>query len=248
MAVKRINQLIPVVKASKPKNEKFMGDVFKAMQKNTLLLGLSKTYRSKSEDGDKLPSETQKVQLRIPEVLVDIRKSIVETVNVVASLDNSNCTAKADIEVDGRVIAKDVPATHLLWLEKRLSEWAGFIQQLPTLDVTETWHWDAAQNCYATEPVETIRQKKVEEINVIQGTLTKEHPAQVAKSVKDVLEGYWTTVKFSGALQATDVKALADRLEKLQRAVRIARQDANSLPVVELNIGSTIVGYLFDGK
>lgn len=39
--------------------------------------------------------------------------------DVVATQDFANCQAKADVMVEGRVLIKDAPVTHLLFLEKQ---------------------------------------------------------------------------------------------------------------------------------
>jgi hypothetical protein len=42
--------------------------------------------------------------------------------------------AKADIKVGDAVIARDVPVTYLIWLEKQLVEMATVVGKLPVLD------------------------------------------------------------------------------------------------------------------
>ena len=41
---------------------------------------------------------------------------------------------------------------------------------------------------------------------------TQQHPAQVQVYMEDVPEGDWTTVKFSGALPASRVRTLLERV------------------------------------
>ena len=49
--------------------------------------------------------------------------------------------------------------------------------------------------------------------------------------------GYWTTVKFSGALPARRVNELLDRIERLQQAVKFAREEANAAEVADQRAG-----------
>ncbi len=58
--------------------------------------------------------------------------------------------------------------------------------------------------------------------------------------------GYWRTVKYSGALPARKVAALLERVEKLQRAVKFAREEANAVEVKQQKVGAALFGYLFD--
>ncbi len=53
---------------------------------------------------------------------------------------------------------------------------------------------------------------------------TDKHPAQVGVYYEDVAVGFWRTVKFSGALPAKRVGELLERVEKLQQAVKFARE------------------------
>jgi len=240
---KKLNQLIAIEKSFKSEAGSVLTEIYQSVQKPPLFTGIAKTYRPKNEDGDKLPSEGTKVQLRVKELIAEVNRSQTELFNAVGAKDRTNCVAKASVVVDGQVLVKDVPATHLLWLEKQVLDLKTFISKLPLLDPTETWAWDANQNCYATPPVETVRTKKVEDYKVVVQA-TKEHPAQIAKVTNDQLEGYWTTVKFSGAMPAQEQKELLERVEKLQRAIKTAREEANLEPVQPLDSGS-VLEYVF---
>ncbi len=62
---------------------------------------------------------------------------------------------------------------------------------------------------------------------------------------EDVTVGYWRTVKFSGALPAQRVNELLERVERLQEAVKFAREEANNLEVEEIKVGERFFKYLF---
>jgi hypothetical protein len=51
--------------------------------------------------------------------------------------------------------------------------------------------------------------------------------------------------KFSGALPAQRVNELLDRVEKLQQAVKYAREEANNIEAEEPKVGERIFNYLF---
>lgn len=57
--------------------------------------------------------------------------------------------------------------------------------------------------------------------------------------------GYWTTVKFSGALPAKRVNEILERVAALQTAVKFAREEANNADAVDQRIGAAVFGYLF---
>ena len=62
---------------------------------------------------------------------------------------------------------------------------------------------------------------------------------------EDIAVGYWTTVKFSGALPARRVNELLDRVAKLRTAVKFAREEANATEVQDKRVGAAVFGYLF---
>jgi hypothetical protein len=87
------------------------------------------------------------------------------------------------------------------------------------------------------------------------GTLVLGHSPQPVKIVKstttqvevyyeDVPVGYWSTTKFSGALPARRVHELTTRVERLQAAVKFAREEANSMAVTDQRVGDAFFGYL----
>jgi hypothetical protein len=89
-----------------------------------------------------------------------------------------------------------------------------------------------------------VRTKKVPR-NHVKAEATEKHPAQVEVYHEDVVVGYWRTVKFSGALPAQRVNELLERVEKLQAAVKFAREDANGTEVTDQKPGKKVFDYLF---
>ena len=106
--------------------------------------------------------------------------------------------------------------TYLLFLEKQLTDLHTFVKKLPVLDAAEAWAFDEATDAYSTAPTQTTRTKKVPR-NHVKAEATEKHPAQVEVYFEDVLVGYWTTVKFSGALPQARSTSCKARVEKLQR-------------------------------
>jgi hypothetical protein len=60
-----------------------------------------------------------------------------------------------------------------------------------------------------------------------------------------VTVGYWRTVKFSGALPAKRVNELLEKVEKVQQAVKFAREEANGVEVTDATAGEKVLGYIF---
>lgn len=240
----KLNQIIAVEKGVKSRSFQDLTEAHHAVQKPALLSGISRTYQAKDEEGEQLPPESTKVQTRAEDVLRQIGTTLTKLFDVTATKDATNCVARADVVVDDRVLLSDVPVTYLLFLEKQLTDLHTFVKKLPVLDAAESWVFSDSADCWSTEPVRTIRTKKVPR-NHVKAEATEKHPAQVEVYYEDVAVGYWTTVKFSGALPAKRVSTLLERVEKLQQAVKFAREEANNAEAVDQRVGDRVFGYLF---
>ncbi|GAA1368198.1 MULTISPECIES: hypothetical protein [Catellatospora] len=240
----KLNQIIAVEKGIKSRSFQDLTEAHHAVQKPALLSGISRTYQAKDEEGEQLPPESTKVQTRAEDVLRQIGTTLTRLFDVTATKDATNCVARADVTVDDRVLLSDVPVTYLLFLEKQLTDLHTFVKKLPVLDAAESWVFSDSADCWSTEPVRTIRTKKVPR-NHVKAEATEKHPAQVEVYYEDIAVGYWTTVKFSGALPAKRVSTLLERVEKLQQAVKFAREEANNAEAVDKHVGDRVFGYLF---
>jgi hypothetical protein len=239
----KLNQIIAVEKGVKSRSFAELTEAHHALQKPTLLSGISRTYRPKDEEGEQLPPEATKVQVKSEEVVRQTAAILTRLFDVTASKDWANCIAKANVVVEGRTILPDVPVSYLLFLEKQLTDLHTFIKKLPVLDASETWGFDASADCWATEPVQTLRTKKIPR-NHVKAEATEKHPAQVEVYYEDVTVGFWRTIKFSGAMPAKRVNELLERVEKLQAAVKFAREEANGIESSEQKIGEKVFEYL----
>jgi hypothetical protein len=242
--VAKLNQIIAVEKGIKAKSFADLTQAHHDVQKSPLLSGIARTYQSKDEEGEQLPPESTKVQVRAEDVITSTAATLTRLFDVTATKDWANCTAKADVKVDGRTLVKGAPVSYLLFLEKQLVDVHTFIKKLPVLDPSENWTTDDSTDAWRTEPVRTHRTKKVYRNHELTPA-TQQHPAQVQVYTEDVTVGYWTQVKFSGALPAKRVNDMLERVEKLQHAVKYAREEANSTEVTDVTVGGTVFGYLF---
>jgi hypothetical protein len=242
--VARLNQIIAVEKGVKSRSYAELTEAHHGMQKTVLLAGIARNYQPKDEDGEQYPPESTRVQVRTEDVLRQTAATLTRLFDVTATKDWANCVAKADVKVDGTTLLEGVPATYLLFLEKQLTDLHTFVGKLPALDASESWSFDQAADCWATEPVQTTKTKKIPR-NHVNAEATEKHPAQVEVYYEDVVVGHWKTVKFSGALPAKRIKELLDRVDKLQQAVKYAREEANNTEVTDQHLGDRVFGYLF---
>jgi hypothetical protein len=202
-------------------------------------------------DGENKQPETKEqsdIQSTIRKEAVWIAKIIVKSIDASYSIDIANTQAKADIVLEnGEVIAKDVPATALLQLEKRVKEVQEFLKAIPTLDPAKGFAPDPAREAgiFKARDVSKTRTEKIEEFVTIVPA-TKEHPAQVAKINKDIKVGTILEQEWSALITPSEKADLLERGEMLFRAVTQARSRANDqdIDVKSHKIGKTLLDYV----
>lgn len=240
----KLNQIVAVEKGVKSKTQKDITAVYHTIQKAPLLTGIARTYEPKDEEGDRLPSEQTLVQVKVEDVLEEATESLTRLFDVTLTKEVTNANAKADVKVNGQTLLADVPVTYLLFLEKQLTDVRTLVAALPVLDPSEVWTLDENTGAYVTQPSQTVKTKKVPK-NWVKAEATDKHPAQVEVFHEDVLVGYWTTRKFSGAIPATRKAEFLERVDALVNAVKFAREEANSIDVTDRHAGQAVFDYLF---
>jgi ribosomal protein L31E len=239
-----LSQCIAIEKDVKEKAAQALGHAQGQFGNGTLLSGIARTYTPKDEQGEQLPPESTRVRVKVKDELARVKVRLADLFDVTATKDYTNCVAKADVMVDGTALLKGVPATYLLFLEKQLGELAAFVKRIPTLDASEEWDYDQAQDCWATPPSETIRTKK-DKKSQIAFAGNEHHPPQFIVWDEDVPQGRWKTVKYSGAMTIREQNDISERIERLQRAVKFAREEANRSEAKQQVIGDTLLQYVF---
>ncbi len=241
----KLNQIIAVASGKKTQAEKTLTEIYQKLQKPELYSGLSRVYQPTDDDGETLPKEEKFPQLNVKDSVDAAKEALTELINTVATQDNANTKARADVKVDDVVILKDVPVTHLLFLEKQLIDIQTFISKLPTLDAAERWSFDNSVNQFVTPVTQTNRNVKRMR-NHVKAEATDKHPAQVDVYQEDVKVGTWNITKFSTAIQATKKAQLALKVKKLIESVKLAREEANSIEVTKVNYADNLLEFIFD--
>lgn len=173
-------------------------------------------------------------------------KHVIKYFDLIARKEATNQNAKADIVIDDVILINDIPATLLLGLESRLKKVREIYEAIPTLQPGVDWKHDnkRGKGIYVTsKPVENMKTEKQVTHKVLYEA-TKEHPAQIEKWNTDIAIGRITTTVWSGMLSPADKSVLLERTDTLIRAVKKARQRANTEKVVNLNIGKVLFDYI----
>lgn len=240
----KLNQIIAVEKGIKGRAEKELTEAHHGLKKADLVSGISKVYRPTSSDGEELPPQGNRVQVNVEDVLARTATILTELFDITATKDFANCSARADVEVDGKVLVPNAPVTYLLWLEKRLTLIHEFVKELPRLSESDTWVRDDQGGGWMTPEERTHRTKKIPQA-FVKAAATDKHPAQVDVVHEDVIVGWWHTVKRSGAVPAARVRQLLERVQRLQSAVKVARETANMSDAPKVETGKKVFDYLF---
>lgn len=241
----KLNAVVALEKGIKSQSYATISELHKMTQKPELFTGFMKAYHKRDEESEDLPSEHKKVQCTVSSVLRETQTALADLYAITARKEWSNCMATAPLRVDGVDLVTEAPVTFLLFLEKQLTDLRTFVDKLPVLDGNEDWHHDLLTGLYRTGAVQTHRTKKVQKALVLYPA-TPEHPAQTQLVTEDIVAGYWNTVKHSGAMPAPQKQAMAERVEKLLRAVKEAREAANGIEEVSVQaVGEAVLAYIF---
>ncbi len=238
------HQLIALAAARKASATRTLTDSYQTLAKVDPFVGLTRAYKPLTEEGEKFPPENRNVPTTVKALVNEVIAPLVDFYDLVAAQENTNTKARADVVIDGSVFLKSVPVGVLLFMEKQCVDLTTMISKMPTLDPSEQWNHDSATGVWATPPVETAKTKKIPR-NHVKAVATDKHPAQVEVYTEDIVQGYWSTIKRSGAVSADQKAEMLTAVRRLSEAVKTAREGANGTEVEELPIGEQILHYIF---
>lgn len=242
----KLNQIIAIEDGSKKNGYADLTKTHHVLQKPDLFSGFVATYAPHTEDPTlKQPDQRKVIQQNAPEIVKLAQTGLAETWNIVATKDIGNCAAKADVVVDGVILANQVPVTHLLFLEKQLNDLRTFIAKLPVLDPAKEWEYDSNKGMYQTKFHEQrIKTRKVHK-SLVKIEPGPHSPGQAEIITIDEPEGVWTQVDISTAYPQDTIRQMLDRVAKLSVAVKSAREEANSIEVTKASVAEKLLGFIF---
>ena len=203
-------------------------------------------------DGENQQSETREqsdIQTTVRKEIDWLKPIQLRAIDAACAIDIANTRAKADIVLeDGSTLVKEVPATALLQLEKRVKEVLEFAKAIPTLDPAKGFKQDPAreEGVYAAREVKKTSTAKRDKYITITPS-TPQHPAQIAKETVDERVGVILEQEWSALITPADKAKFLERGEDLLRAVSKARSRANGEeidPTVN-KIGGAMLDYIF---
>lgn len=244
----KLHEVLAVEKTLKGQADKTRTELGATFEKKQHLFG-SKiiTFKSNEEGKPPVTEEQSDLQTTVNKELAWLKPILARALDASYQIALGNMTAKADIVLEGgQVIAKDVPVTALLELEKRAGEVQNLVQQIKTLDPAKGFKLDPdkGDNIYVARDVTKTRTKKTQK-PLQMAKATDKHAEQVQLIAVDEPVGTIQEQEWSGLLTTADKADMIDRAEKLRRAIQQARARANQTEVADSKIGTQLLDYVF---
>ncbi|MFE0101224.1 hypothetical protein [Streptomyces sp. NPDC059009] len=239
----KLSQIVAVEKGLKSRTAAAVTKIYHDLQKPALFAGLSRKYTPVDDEGERFPPESTLVQQHVDDQLRSAASQLTKLFDVVATKEVGNTGTFADVVVDGVTVVDGAPVPLLLFLEKQLVDLRAIMVKAPTLDPSEAWQLDENAHGWRTEPVQTMRTRKVPR-TLVKYEATDKHPAQTEVYMVDEIVGHWAATKFSGALAPARRDVLVARIDALADAVKRAREEANGADVEQVRVGTAVFDYL----
>jgi hypothetical protein len=157
---------------------KVRADLLTTFEKKRHLFGEAiVTFKPDGEGAQAVTESQSMLQSTVAKELNWLAETLAKAYDSEATIDQANTLAKADIVLDGgTVLVKDVPATQLLQLDKRLGELLQLLSSVPTLDPAKGFQPDTSRGngVYQARLVRKRRTKK-EQVPLTLIAPTKEH-------------------------------------------------------------------------
>lgn len=243
---RKLFELLAVEKDLLNKTVESAKEILSRFSNQDNFLGITTHFAKLLEDQPNLQDEFKPLPGNVDSALDEYLNNAGQYIDVTIEKETANTTAFADVVLDGAIFLEKWSATALLNLESRLDELHKVYSAIPTLPDSEVWTFDSGKDSFVSGNRKQIRTAKVAKTIVLYDA-TKEHPAQVQLVSTDVPAYEVERVVYSGMVTVADKKKRIERIEKLQRAVKQARQRANTVETSENKISDKIFGYI-NGK
>lgn len=244
--VRKLFEVLAVEKDLMNQNAEALKKATARFANNENFLGFTRHFAKLLEDQPNLQDEKKDLPGVVDGELAEYLKSAGNYINITIEKENANTSAFADVVLNGETFLEHWSATALLNLEARLDELHKVFSAIPTLIEGERWTLDETRGYFVSDKRSQIRTIKTQKPIVLYEA-TKEHPAQVQLASLDVPSYEIEQVVYSGMLTISDKKARLERIEALQRAVKQARQRANTVETQPKEVAQKIFDFI-NGK
>lgn len=246
----KLHSLLCVEPDKKGTAEKILNETIVTFsKKQDHFTGQLRQYASVTDGDSELFDDEKKAMVTtVHDKLAYTETALIDLIDVLYQKEETNTRARADLVLNGQLIAKSVPATVLLNLENKFKAIRTMYQEIPTLAPEEEWALDPMlSKTYKSKPKVTYKTKKVTTPLVLYAA-TDKHPAQVKEVIEDVRQGSWTTTKWSGMISPLEKSEILARVDTLIQAVKCARVEANDEEAATCKIGQKLFDFINNGK
>lgn len=242
-----MHELLAVEKDVKRSEADAVKAFSKMSEAGALFQGMARTLsmfdeeRAKQENG----RETQEMQAVFGDEFGFAGKAVARAIDVELQKDITNCNATADIVVDGKVIAKAVPATFLLYAERKLEEFGKMLARMPIRSTEHKWEASTEhdEGIFLASQDPTFKTKKIFRFHVMVQP-TEYHPAQVKEWPEEDRVGKYETTIYTSLMSKNEKTLMQERCGKLLVAVKKARARANKTETSAATIGREFMAYI----
>lgn len=229
-------------------------DLANTFEKKRHLFEEKRSTFTPNGEGHQMKVEAQSdIQSTVKKELAWIKAHLAKAFDTSYQIAETNTLARADVLLEdeaGTILLKNIPATALLELEKRVAELHELLKAVPTLDPAKGFRADAdrGEGIYVAREVIKTRTQKTPKV-IVKYDATKEHPAQTELLTVDEPVGTLTEQEWSALITPAEKAALLDRAEALIRSLKRARSRANDTEVdTSQKIAAKLLGYVLEGK
>ena len=232
-AIKLVAELLSVFKNKE--------NLFRGKSRKLSLFDKSSENTLEVEALEAKDSIATKVETTVPDSLNYLGGILADYWDVMFQKEASNQIAKADIIIEGQVLATGVPVTFLLSMESRLKDLRPVLESIPTLAPSIAWSKDELMGefIYVSNETTNVKTREDTEYRIV-APATEKHPAQVVPVKGQFNIGKYTDREWSGMISTAEKAKLLEKFDKLARAVKQARQRANDVEAINTKIGDTL--------
>jgi len=244
----KLHELLAVEGSLENQTKKVVSELANTFEKKRHLFEEKRTTFISSTEGAPAVVELQSdIQTTVDKELKWVSQHVIKSLDASYQVAEANTAARADVLLeDGTPLLRDMPATALLELEKRVAELHTLVVAIPTLDPAKGFVADVNRGCFVAREVVKTRTKKTPKV-LVKYEATDKHPAQTEVYQEDVPIGKIQEQEWSGLVTPLRKSELIDKVEKLARAVRQARSRANEVPVdASKTIGKVLVDFVLN--
>lgn len=220
--------------------------LFKGHTKRLTMFGDDESNSAMEEEG----YEHKELTTTVDENLKYLFTSLARYWDAVYQKEATNQRAKADLVVNGKTLAKDVPATFLLGMEAKLRKLRDVLSAIHTLPPGIRWEKadDIKKGVYrAADKAVTMKTKREPKFEVITEA-TEHHPAQYEKVEVTSNVGKYETTNLCALLTPAELADRMKRLDDLIEGVVMARSKANGTEVNTDKIAYNMLDFVMTGN